>query len=140
MQLDPKYMAGLFDGEGTVLYKKYKTKKKKKYYYCWFIEAAIEMTHQDVLELLNQALPYGSLWKRKTMKPGRKQTWRWKCKHKNAYKFAKLLLPYSHVKREALQQIIDHYDKLPVRHTNDRDVHFHHVVSRHGHYFLNEAK
>jgi len=24
------------------------------------------------------------------------------------------------------------HDKLPVRRTNDRDVHLHHVVSRHG--------
>ncbi len=32
------------------------------------------------------------------------------------------------------------HDQFSLRYTNDRDVYFHHVVSRHGYYFLNEAK
>ena len=38
------------------------------------------------------------------------------------------------------QKIINHYDKLPVRHTNDRNVRVHYSVSRHGNHLLNEAK
>ena len=30
------------------------------------------------------------------------------------------------------------HDKLPVRRTNDRDVHLHHVVSRHGDHLLEQ--
>ena len=30
------------------------------------------------------------------------------------------------------------HDQFSLRYTNDRDVYFHHVVSRHGHYFLGE--
>ena len=28
------------------------------------------------------------------------------------------------------------HDQFPLRYTNDRDVYFHHVVSRYGYYFL----
>ena len=42
-----------------------------------------------------------------------------------------MIIPYARVKRKVLQKVINHYDKLPVRHTNDRDVCVHHVVSRH---------
>ena len=30
------------------------------------------------------------------------------------------------------------HDQFSLRYTDDRDVYFHHVVSRHGHYFLSE--
>ena len=71
-------------------------------------------------------------------KPHHKDQWRWRCTHRDAYKFAKLIIPYARVKRKKLQQIIKHYDKSPLRYTNDRDVRVHHPVSRDGNHILNE--
>ena len=42
-------------------------------------------------------------------------------------------------KLNKLRKIIKHYDKLSIRHTDNRDVCFYHVVSRHGNYILNET-
>ena len=47
------YIAGLFDGEGTITYKKYPERKKKgnkvNTYNCWRISMEIAMTDQSVL-------------------------------------------------------------------------------------------
>ena len=72
-------------------------------------------------------------------KPHHKDQWRWRCCHRDAYKFAKLIIPHARVKRKKLQQIIDHYDKLPLRYTDDRDVYIHHAVYRIGNCVLNKA-
>jgi hypothetical protein len=49
---DIAYIAGLFDGEGSITYKKYKSKKtrnnKTKYYDCWRIVMEITMTDASV--------------------------------------------------------------------------------------------
>ena len=69
-------------------------------------------------------------------KPHYKDQLRWRCGYRDALKVAKLIIPYARVKRKKLQQIIDHYDKLSIRYTNDRDVRVHHVVSGDGNNIL----
>ena len=57
-ETDAAYIAGLFDGEGSVTYKKYRERKKKgnnvKYYDCWRIVMEIAMTDQSVLIWLTE--------------------------------------------------------------------------------------
>ena len=69
-------------------------------------------------------------------KPHHKDQWRWRASHRDACKFAKLIIPYARVKRKKLQQIINHYDKLPLRYTDNRDVRVHHAVSGDGNNIL----
>ena len=71
-------------------------------------------------------------------KPHHKDQWRWRASHRDACKFAKLIIPYARVKRKKLQQIINHYDQFPLRYTDDRDVRVHHAVSGDGNNILNE--
>ena len=40
-----------------------------------------------------------------------KLQYRWKAVFRNAYKIAKEIIPYSITKKEALQKIIDYYEK-----------------------------
>ena len=49
---DANYIAGLFDGEGSIYYKKLLVKKKdkKKAYYTWQIRMELSMTDKDVVE------------------------------------------------------------------------------------------
>ena len=35
--------------------------------------------------------------------------WRWRCQFRDAYLVARLFWPYTHVKMEGIQKIIDHY-------------------------------
>jgi len=139
------YIAGLFDGEGSVDYKKRLERKvrqnKKKKYYCWRISLEMSMTHEGIVRWVHKLLRVGTVSlnvknKSPSSKPHWKDQWRWRCSHRDAFSVAKLIIPYAHVKREKLQQIINHYDKLSIRHTNDRDVYIHHAVYRIGHPLL----
>ena len=106
---DAAYIAGLFDGEGTITYKKYNSKKGKKYYNTWAIELCIEMTDESVLRWIYEVLNCGSLNERKTLRPNRKRIWRFRVKHRDAYNVCRIIWPYAHVKLPKIQQIIDHY-------------------------------
>ena len=142
------YMAGLFDGEGCVEYTQRIEKRRKnrpKGYLCRIICCEMSMTDEPVMRWFHEKLGFGQfriIVKSKLAggKPHHKDQWRWRCSNRDAYKFAKLIIPYARVKREKLQKIITHYDKLSIRHTDDSDVHIHNAVSRDGHHILNEQK
>ena len=46
-EAEAAYIAGLFDGEGTITYKKYKEKKRNGIYDCWRISMEIAMTERS---------------------------------------------------------------------------------------------
>ena len=109
------YMAGLFDGEGHVEYKKRLVKQKKgknKAYKTWSIRCEMSMTDKEVMEWFHQTLNFGTLNKREAKKSwtGKKSQWRWRCSYRDALKFAKLMWPYAIVKLHNLEQILDHYE------------------------------
>ena len=106
-EADIGYMAGLFDGEGSITYKKYKEKKKTGTYNCWRIVMEISMTDKAVLVWFHEMLGCGTL--RKKPRPGHKMQWRWRCSFRDAYYVARLFWPYSHTKLDKINKIIDHY-------------------------------
>ena len=145
------YMAGLFDGEGSVDYTKrfHKRKNKPRAYWYQCITCEMAMTDKPVMVWFHENTQLGVLRlliksKQAGGKPHHKDQWRWRASHRDAYKFAKLIIPYARVKREKLQKIINHYenknDKLPLRYTDDRDVRVHHAVSGDGNNILKEPK
>ena len=71
--LDIAYIAGLFDGEGCVTYKKYKEKKRNGVYNCWRINMEIAMTDQNVIELVHETLMVGTVRPKKVPKGYKKQ-------------------------------------------------------------------
>jgi len=111
------YIAGLFDGEGSVDYTQRWEKKRKNrpnQYFCFHITCEIGMTNYEVLHWVHKTLGYGSFRPRKADTktfPNAKPQWRWRCGHRNAHKFAKQMLPYAIVKYNKLKQITDHYDE-----------------------------
>ena len=146
-QLELAYIAGLFDGEGCVQFKKRIETKgrlksgKIKRSNSTIITLEISMTDLPIIRWIHKILKVGAVNlniknKSPSSKPHHKDQWRWRCSHRDALKVAKLIIPYARVKRKKLQQIIKHYDKLPLRYTNDRDVRVHNSVSRHGNRIL----
>ena len=112
MEEEISYLAGLFDGEGSVTYKKYweyKRSKKKKYN-CWRIRLEIAMTDKPTIAYILKTLKVGTVL-RKPRKNGHLLQWRWCCGHRKAYQVAKLFLPYAITKRAKLKQIVNHYTK-----------------------------
>jgi len=112
-QTDIAYIAGLFDGEGCVTYSRRRQKKgtNKKHYMFWDIRCEISMTDKYVIEWLHKTLGIGSFNKRKAHKSwlGKKNQWRWRCSHRDALQFAKLIWPHVQVKLHKIEQILDHY-------------------------------
>ena len=109
-ETDRAYIAGLFDGEGSVSYKQYMRQRKgaKKAYPTWQIRLEIAMTDQSVLKWITEVLGVGTMGPRK-VRPGRKKQWRWRCSHRDAYYVCLLIWPYAHTKLPKIQQVIDHY-------------------------------
>ena len=117
------YIAGLFDGEGSLQYKKGWEKKKKhiaKGYrktHAWRINMEIAMTDESVIRWVHEVLGVGSVIKRNvkgiTKSGGKYKTqWRWRCTFRDAYYVCKLLWPYTHVKLHKIEQVIDHYSPI----------------------------
>tara|TARA_R100000152_G_C6667355_1_gene104599 strand:+ start:45 stop:458 length:414 start_codon:yes stop_codon:yes gene_type:complete len=109
---DKAYIAGLFDGEGSIYYKRLKQTRHnrpgKPVHNVWNIKMEIAMTDYSVLAWVYEVLGVGTLKPRK-VKPGRKKQWRWRCGHRDAYYVCCLIWPWSHTKLDKVQQIIAHY-------------------------------
>ena len=110
-EAEAAYIAGLFDGEGTITYKKYKEKKKNGTYDCWRISMEIAMTDRSVLVWLTEVLGCGTLNK-KPRKNGHKMQYRWRCVFRDAFHVCCLLFPFAHVKLGKIQQVIEHYSTI----------------------------
>ncbi len=120
---DIAYIAGLFDGEGSIHIKRGIENKKKhngkpgrRLSNSMRISMEITMTDESVLRWLHEVLGVGTL-NRKPRKGRRKDgtkylmQYRWRCTFRDAYYVCRLLWPYAHTKLPKIQQVIEHYAK-----------------------------
>ena len=112
-KLDIAYIAGIFDGEGSLTYKKYKERRKKgnkvNYYDCWRIAMEVSMTDKNTIELIHETLMCGTVRPKKVPK-GMKPQWRWRCTFRDCLYVCKKLWPFAIVKLHKIEQVIDHYE------------------------------
>ena len=113
---DIAYMAGLFDGEGSVYFKKTKQirhqRPGKPVHNVTVIRMEMSMTDESVIRWFHEKVGCGTVGKRKFKKPYAKtwkQQWRWRCCSRDAYYVSNLLWSYVKVKLHKIEQIIDHY-------------------------------
>jgi hypothetical protein len=110
------YIAGLFDGEVSIYYKKTTVRRKtrKNTSDCWQIRMELAMTDKDVVEWVWKTLARGTFGERKVTNKGikgvRKRQWRWRCGYRDALYVCKLLWPFAQVKLHKIEKIIDHYE------------------------------
>jgi len=118
---DAAYIAGLFDGEGSLQCKQAWEKKKKhtgegyRKTHAWRINMEIAMTDEPVIRWVYEILKVGSVIKRNVKginKAGKKYKtqWCWRCTFRDALYVCKLLWPYAQVKLHKIEQIINHYE------------------------------
>ena len=117
---DKAYIAGLFDGEGSIHFKRGIEKKKKhkgdgyRLSNSMRISMEITMTDRSVLMWVHEVLGVGTL-RRKPRKGKRVDgtpylmQYKWRCTFRDAYYVCCLIWPWSHTKLEKVQQIIQHY-------------------------------
>ena len=120
---DIAYIAGLFDGEGSIYFARRKEKKKKhngKGYRTSMsqrISMEVTMTDQSVIRWLHEVLGVGTVVKkpRKGLrKDGTKylMQWKWRCTFRDAHFVCSVIWPWSHTKLPKIQQILEHYAEL----------------------------
>ena len=121
-ETDRAYIAGLFDGEGSIYFTRRPERKKKhkgdgyRISNAMRISMEITMTDESVLRWLHEVLGVGTL-NRKPRKGRRKDgtkylmQYRWRCTFRDAYYVCRLLWPYAHTKLPKIQQVIEHYAK-----------------------------
>ena len=120
---DAAYMAGLFDGEGSIDFTKRKEKKRSGTYNCRRVSMEISMTDQSVIRWVHEVLGVGTVVKkpRKGLrKNGTKylMQWRWRCTFRDAYYVCRVFWPYAHTKLPKIQQVIDHYSQGKIMNGN----------------------
>ena len=121
-ETDVAYIAGLFDGEGSINITR-RLEKKKKHKGSGYrvsnsmrISMEISMTDQSVLIWLHEVLGVGTV-NRKPKKGLRKDgtkylmQYRWRCTFRDAYRVCCLIWPFAHTKLPKIQQVIEHYAK-----------------------------
>ena len=117
---DLSYIAGLFDGEGSVFFKRATEKKKKhdgkgyRLSNSMRINMEITMTDNSVIYWVHEVLGCGTVTRKprkRLRKDGTKylMQWRWRCTFRDAYYVCCLIWPWSHTKLHKIQQIIEHY-------------------------------
>ena len=120
-EVDIAYIAGLFDGEGSInirraIEKKKKHKSKPGYRLSNSMRISMEitMTDKSVLVWVHEVLGVGTL-RPKTVKGLRKdgtpylKQYKWRCTFRDAYHVCCLLWPFAHTKLPKIQQVIEHY-------------------------------
>ena len=132
-QTDIAYIAGLFDGEGSIHYRRGPEKKKKhngeghRISNSMRISMEISMTDHSVLIWLHEVLGVGTLTPKKVKgrrKDGTKylNQYRWRCTFRDAYQVCLLIWPFAHVKLPKIQQIIEHYASEKIMEGNVVDL------------------
>ena len=119
-QSDVAYIAGLFDGEGSIYFARRIEKKKKhkgKGYRTSMsqrISMEITMTDESVVRWVQEVLGVGTVV-RKPRKGRRKDgtkylmQYKWRCTFRQAYYVCCLIWPYAHTKLPKINQILEHY-------------------------------
>ena len=135
------YIAGLFDGEGSIhirrgIEKKKKHKNKPGYRLSNSLRLSMEitMTDRSVLIWVHEVLGVGTLTPKKIKgkrvdgTPYLKQ-YRWRCTFRDAFKVCCVLFPYAHTKLGKITRVIEHYTKQaeinanPLSNVIDLDYH-----------------
>ena len=119
-EVDMAYIAGLFDGEWSIHFKRGIEKKKKhkgegyRYSNSMRISMEITMTDYSVLVWVHEVLGVGTL-RPKTVKGLRKngtpylKQYKWRCVFRDAYYVCCLLWPFAHTKLPKIQEVIEYY-------------------------------
>ena len=134
-QSDISYIAGIFDGEGSIHMRRGIEKKKRhrgkpgyRMSNSMRISMEIAMTDENVIRWIHEILAVGTVIRRdvkgKTKSGGKFKTqWRWRCTFRDCYYVCKLLWPDAKVKLPKLEQVIDHYEPEYLKSDNVVSLH-----------------
>jgi len=105
------YLAGLFDGEGSInIFKQ--SNKKDRINSGYFLEISIGNTHKGVLQWVLENFGGRLTHNAEQYTKRNHRTWRWRASSNEACAVLKILLPYLIVKREQAQLAIEFQEHI----------------------------
>ena len=121
------YIAGLFDGEGSIYFAKRPEKKKKhkgdgyRTSISQRISMEVTMTDKSVIKWIHEVLGVGTVVKKPRKgfrKDGTKylMQWKWRCTFRDAFYVCCILWPHAHTKLPKILQILDPIDSIDLQH------------------------
>jgi len=124
---DKAYIAGLFDGEGSIhmrrgIEKKKKHKGKPGYRLSNSLHLSMEitMTDKSVVMWVHEILGCGTFTKKP--RKGKRvdgtkylMQYRWRCTFRDAYYVCCLIWPWAHTKLPKIQRVIEHYTQKALK-------------------------
>ncbi len=103
------YLAGLFDGEGSInIFKQ--AKKEDRVYPRYFLEISIINTHKGVLQWVLEN--FGGRLSIEQEPKRHHRTWRWRASSNEAYHVLLAMFPYLLVKKEQARVAIEFQERL----------------------------
>jgi len=124
---DKAYIAGLFDGEGSIhmrrgIEKKKRHRGKPGYRLSNSLRLSMEitMTDKSVVMWVHEILGCGTFTKKP--RKGKRfdgtkylMQWRWRCTFRDAYYVCCLIWPWAHTKLPKIQRVIEHYTQKALK-------------------------
>jgi len=124
---DKAYIAGLFDGEGSIhmrrgIEKKKKHRGKPGYRLSNSLRLSMEitMTDKSVVMWVHEILGCGTFTKKP--RKGKRvdgtkylMQYRWRCTFRDAYYVCCLIWPWAHTKLPKIQRVIEHYTQKALK-------------------------
>ncbi len=122
-EVDMAYIAGLFDGEGSIHFKRGIEKKKKhkgdgyRTSIAQRISMEVTMTDKSVIKWIHEVLGVGTVVKKPRKgfrKDGTKylMQYKWRCTFRDAFHVCCLIWPWAHTKLPKINQILEHYSNI----------------------------
>lgn len=100
------YLAGLFDGEGSINIFKQTSRKDMKAP-AYFLEISIGNTHRGVLQWILEHFGGRLTHNAEQYTERNQRTWRWRASSNEAYEILIVILPYLIVKKDQAQVAIE---------------------------------
>ena len=102
---DISWIAGFFEGEGSVGCYKRTDKRGSKVYHSYAFKVCIAQKEHDVLLWIKDLLGYGSLNHRQNKSSYGQDLWIWEAHNNQALQFLEMIKPYMRTKRKTEQMI-----------------------------------
>jgi hypothetical protein len=110
--IDIKYIAGFWDGEGSITIQRQKIKNSDKLQYFLYIKAS--NTNREVLEEIKKFFGIGVITTNGKPKEHYRQTWQYQSSCNDAYEIVKMLYPYLIIKKVQAELAMEFQERMNI--------------------------
>ena len=111
--IDIRYIAGFWDGEGTINIHRQKIKNSDKMQH--FLYVKVSNTNKEILEKIKKFFGRGIITSNGIPVKGHRKAWQYQASCNNAYKVIEILYPYLIVKKEQAELAMQFQERMNIK-------------------------